>query len=122
MIGAGHWERTVDRTAQGNGSRPRTLTTSTGDLELRIPKLADPEAGGRVDRALFAVIMDVYRHGASTRKVDHSVKALGADTGSEGREPCRLWGSSRGSLAFSKRTLGPSGRRCRGARQPGRPQ
>ncbi|GCD91165.1 hypothetical protein NLS1_31710 [Nocardioides sp. LS1] len=45
VIGAGHWERTVDRTAQGNGSRPRTLTTSTGDLELRIPKLAAGSTG-----------------------------------------------------------------------------
>lgn len=39
VIGAGPWERTADRTAQRNGSRPRTLTTTAGDLELRIPKL-----------------------------------------------------------------------------------
>ena len=35
VIGAGPWERTDQR----NGSRPRTLTTTAGDLELRIPKL-----------------------------------------------------------------------------------
>ena len=39
VIGAGPWERTDERTAQRNGSRSRTLTTTAGDLELRIPKL-----------------------------------------------------------------------------------
>ena len=39
VIGAGPWERSADRTTQRNGSRPRTLTTTAGDLELRIPKL-----------------------------------------------------------------------------------
>lgn len=31
VIGAGPWERSADRTAQRNGSRPRTLTTTAGD-------------------------------------------------------------------------------------------
>ena len=39
VIGAGPWERTDQRTTQRNGSRPRTLSTTAGDLELRIPKL-----------------------------------------------------------------------------------
>jgi putative transposase len=39
VIGAGPHERTETRTAQRNGSRPRTLSTTAGDLELRIPKL-----------------------------------------------------------------------------------
>lgn len=39
VIGAGPWERTDARTTQRNGSRPRTLTTTAGDLELRMPKL-----------------------------------------------------------------------------------
>jgi hypothetical protein len=39
VIGAGPWERTDQRTSQRNGSRSRTLTTTAGDLELRIPKL-----------------------------------------------------------------------------------
>ena len=42
VIGAGPHERTDARTAQRNGSRPRTLTTTAGDLELRIPKLRGP--------------------------------------------------------------------------------
>jgi len=39
VIGAGPWQRTLDRTALRNGTRPRVLTTTAGDLELRIPKL-----------------------------------------------------------------------------------
>ncbi len=39
VIGAEPHQRTDTRTAQRNGSRPRTLNTTAGDLELRIPKL-----------------------------------------------------------------------------------
>src|SRR3954453_15721492 len=93
VIGAGPHERTDARTAQRNGSRPRTLTTTAGDLELRIPKLRIPklrtgsffpsllERRRRIDQALFAVVMEAYLHGVSTRKVDDLVRALGADTG-----------------------------------------
>ncbi|ALE85665.1 hypothetical protein XF36_23015 [Pseudonocardia sp. HH130629-09] len=38
-IGAALHERTDVRTAQRNGHRTRTLSTTAGDLELRIPKL-----------------------------------------------------------------------------------
>ncbi len=34
-----------------------------------------------MDQSLFAVIMEAYLHGGSTRKVDDLVKALGADSG-----------------------------------------
>src|SRR6218665_37346 len=39
FIGAAPFERTSARTRQRNGSRPGTLTTTVGDLQLRIPKL-----------------------------------------------------------------------------------
>src|SRR5918998_6974133 len=39
VIGAAPFQRTEQRTAQRNGHRPRTLTTTAGDLDLRIPKL-----------------------------------------------------------------------------------
>ena len=39
VIGTGKYERTEMRTTQRNGTRPRTLTTTAGDLDLRIPKL-----------------------------------------------------------------------------------
>jgi putative transposase len=59
------------------------LATTAGDLELRIPKLRAGsffpsllERRRRVDQALFAVVMEAYRHGVSTRKVDDLVRAL----------------------------------------------
>jgi transposase-like protein len=97
VIGAGRWERTESRTAQRNGSRPRVLSTTAGDLELRIPKLRAGsffpsllERRRRVDQALFAVVMEAYLHGVSTRKVDDLVKALGADTGISKSEVSRI--------------------------------
>ena len=97
VIGAGFWERTEARTAVRNGSRPRTLTTTAGDLELRIPKLRTGsffpsllERRRRIDQALFAVVVEAYLHGVSTRKVDDLVKALGADTGISKSEVSRI--------------------------------
>ena len=79
------------------GPRSRTLTTTAGDLELRIPKLRSGsffpsllERRRRVDQALFAVVMEAYLHGVSTRKVDDLVKALGADTGISKSEVSRI--------------------------------
>jgi putative transposase len=90
-------ERTDARTAQRNGHRSRTLTTAAGDLELRIPKLRSGsffpsllERRRRIDQALFAVVMEAYLHGVSTRKVDDLVKALGADTGISKSEVSRI--------------------------------
>ena len=97
VIGAGPHERTESRVAQRNGHRPRVLSTTAGDLELRIPKLRTGsffpsllERRRRVDQALFAVVMEAYLHGVSTRKVDDLVKALGADTGISKSEVSRI--------------------------------
>ncbi|MEF2985578.1 transposase, partial [Pseudomonas aeruginosa] len=38
----------------------------------------------------FAVVMEAYLHGVSTRKVDDLVKALGADTGISKSEVSRI--------------------------------
>jgi transposase-like protein len=87
-IGAQPWERSETRTNQRNGSRPRTVSTPAGDLALRIPKLRTGsffpsllDRRRRVDQALFAVVMEAYLHGVSTRKVDDLVQALGVATG-----------------------------------------
>jgi transposase-like protein len=83
-IGADRYERTEERLDRRNGSRPRTLDTKGGRLELSIPKLRQGsfypsllEPRRRVDRALLAVIQEAYVHGVSTRKVDDLVAALG---------------------------------------------
>jgi len=97
VIGAAPHERTPERLTQRNGHRPRVLTTTSGDLELRIPKLRAGsffpsllERRRRVDQALFAVVMEAYLHGVSTRKVDDLVKALGADSGISKSEVSRI--------------------------------
>ncbi len=88
VIGAGRYERSDARTTHRNGSRSRLLSTKAGDVELAIPKLrhgsffpALLEPRRRIDRALWAVIMEAYVHGVSTRKVDDLVAALGIDAG-----------------------------------------
>jgi transposase-like protein len=114
VIGAGPWERSDARTAQRNGSRPRVLSTTAGDLELRIPKLRAGsffpsllERRRRVDQALFAVVMEAYLHGVSTRKVDDLVKALGADTGISKSEVSRICADLDEEVAaFRDRPLG----------------
>ena len=87
-IGAEPGERTLSRSNQRNGHRPKTLSTPGGDLELKIPKLRKGsffpellEPRRRIDKALWAVIMTAYISGTSTRKVDDLVKALGCDSG-----------------------------------------
>src|SRR4051812_30521165 len=96
VIGAAPFQRSAERVAQRNGHRARVLTTTAGDLDLRIPKLRTGSffpsllERRRVDQALFAVIMEAYLHGVSTRKVDDLVKALGADTGISKSEVSRI--------------------------------
>ena len=97
VIGAVPHERTPLRVNHRNGHRARTLTTTAGDLELQIPKLRVGsffpsllERRRRVDQALFAVVMEAYLHGVSTRKVDDLVRALGADTGISKSEVTRI--------------------------------
>ena len=97
VIGAGPHERSDTRVAQRNGHRLKTITTTAGDLQLQIPKLRTGsffpsllERRRRVDQSLFAVIMEAYLHGTSTRKVDDLVKALGADTGISKSEVSRI--------------------------------
>ncbi len=96
-IGAERYERTDSRTNQRNGVRDRALTTKAGDVELKIPKLRKGsffpsilERRRRIDRALFAVVMEAYVHGVSTRKVDDLVAALGATSGISKSEVSRI--------------------------------
>jgi putative transposase len=87
-IGAGLYERTSARTNERNGHRPRVVSTKAGDVSLGIPKLRKGsffpsilEPRRRIDQALYAVVMESYVHGVSTRAVDELVQALGIDSG-----------------------------------------
>ena len=97
VIGARPHERSELRVTQRNGHRPKLLSTAAGDVELAIPKLREGsffpsllERRRRIDRALFAVVMEAYVHGVSTRKVDDLVKALGVGSGISRSEVSRI--------------------------------
>lgn len=95
-VGAAPYERTEDRVAERNGHLRRVLTTTAGDVELRIPKLRKGsffpiilEPRRRIDQALYAVVMEAYVHGVSTRSVDDLVEAMGG-TGISKSEVSRI--------------------------------
>ena len=112
-IGADRYERSEGRTTHRNGHRTKTVSTPAGDIEARIPKLRSGsffpallERRRRVDRALYAVIMQAYVHGVSTRGVDDLVRALGVDTGISKSEVSRICADLDAEVeAFRTRTL-----------------
>jgi len=64
--------------------------TQVGDLSLAIPKLRQGsflpdwlEPRRRVDKALYAMVMEAYTGGISTRMVDSLVEALGGASGGQ---------------------------------------
>src|SRR6478672_5179964 len=104
-IGAGRYQRIDTRVTDRNGSRPRLLATQAGDIELRIPKLRKGsffpsilERRRRIDQALYAVVMEAYVHGVSTRKVDDLVAALGATSGIKKSEVSRICANLDGEM------------------------
>ena len=90
------------------------LTTKAGDLELAIPKLRKgsffpcfSEPRRRIDQALYAVVMEAYVSGVSTRSVDDLVESMGVDTGISKSEVSRICaGLDERVAAFRNRTLG----------------
>jgi transposase-like protein len=112
-IGASPHERSDDRQNYRNGHRSRLLSTKAGDIELKIPKLRSGsffpqilERRRRIDRALFAVVMEAYVHGVSTRKVDDLVQALGVGSGISKSEVSRICAELDGEMAsFRTRRL-----------------
>ena len=97
QIGAGRYERSEARTTERNGSRAKVISTQAGDVELKIPKLRQGsffpvilERRRRIDQALYAVVMEAYVQGVSTRAVDDLVAALGIDAGISKSEVSRI--------------------------------
>jgi putative transposase len=75
-LGAGRYERTTGRTGYRNGSKPRTLKTRVGTLELRVPQDREGTFSTelfaryqRSEQALVLTLMEMYVQGVSTRKV-----------------------------------------------------
>ena len=82
--GAGHGERSPDRSNSRNGYRDRLWETRVGSVDLRIPKLrrgsyfpAFLEPRRAAEKALAAVVQEAYIQGVSTRSVDDLVRAMG---------------------------------------------
>ena len=113
-IGADPHERTDARTTLRNGTRDKTVSTTAGDLTVKIaktrtgsffPSLLTPRR--RIDVALYAVVMEAYVHGVSTRKVDDLVTALGAESGISKSEVSRICAELDTDVsAFNTRDLG----------------
>ena len=96
VIGADRYERTPERTNERNGTRPREVMTKGGTVEVQIPKLRTGsffpsvlERRRRIDQALYAVVMEAWVNGVSTRNVDALVVALGG-TGISKSEVSRI--------------------------------
>jgi putative transposase len=112
-IGAGRYQRTESRVTDRNGSRPRLVSTQAGDVQLTIPKLRKGsffpvilEPRRRIDQALYAVVMEAYVNGVSTRAVDDLVAALGIDSGISKSEVSRICaGLDESVTAFRSRPL-----------------
>ena len=75
-LGAERYERAEGRSGHRNGSKPRTLTTRVGTLELRVPQDREGTFSielfaryQRSEQALVATLMEMYVQGVSTRKV-----------------------------------------------------
>ena len=113
-IGAGRYERADGRVTERNGHRHRVVSTKAGDLQIGIPKLRAGsffpsllEPRRRIDQALYAVIMEAYVSGVSTRNVDDLVTAMGIDTGISKSEVSRICERLDVRVnAFRNRTLG----------------
>jgi putative transposase len=116
-IGAGRYERSDGRVTERNGHRLRVLSTKAGDLHVGIPKLRQGsffpsllEPRRRIDQALYAVVMEAYVAGVSTRAVDDLVAAMGLDSGISKSEVSRICaGLDERVAAFRGRTLGHVG-------------
>ena len=87
VVGAAPYARAATRRGVRNGTRPRTLVTRVGRLELQVPRdraaLFQPSVFARYQRheqALIATLATCYLHGVSTRKVRYVVETLCGET------------------------------------------
>lgn len=83
-VGAAPHERNAGRRGHRNGSKPRTLRTRVGELELDVPQVrgCEPYHPGlfnrwqRSERALLVACGEMYFQGVSTRNVREVLAAM----------------------------------------------
>jgi len=84
-IGAGPYQRGVERNGYANGFKPRAFQTGIGALKLAVPQVRESdsifrssllEKGSRSDRALKSAIATMYVEGVSTRRVTRIMEEL----------------------------------------------
>jgi putative transposase len=85
-VGAAPHERTDGRRGRRNGSKPRTLLTRAGGLELSVPQVRDCDRGPyhpslfarweRSERALLVACGEMYFQGVSTRNVREVLETM----------------------------------------------
>ena len=97
--GALPYERTHQRKAHRNGTRPRTLKTRIGEITLDKPQFREfPfessvfERYCRVEQALLMIIAESYIQGVSTRRMEELVKNFGLNklSASEVSRLCKI--------------------------------
>jgi putative transposase len=86
FLGAGHYERAVDRRGYANGTKPKLVDTLAGTLSLEVPKTAgtdEPfypqalERGRRSCRAVMLAVAEMYVCGVSTRDAERVMAEFG---------------------------------------------
>ena len=86
FLGAGHYERAVDRRGYANGTKPKLIDTVAGTLSLEVPKTTgtdEPyypqalERGRRSCRAVMLAVAEMYVCGVSTRDVERVMAEFG---------------------------------------------
>lgn len=83
-LGAGHHERTEGRSGYRNGSKPRSLKTRVGELDLLVPQVRGCEPyhpsffnkWQRSERALLVACGEMYFQGVSTRNVRQVLETM----------------------------------------------
>jgi putative transposase len=83
-VGAAPHERSEGRRGRRNGTKPRTLLTRVGELELDVPQVrgCEPYRPGmfnkwqRSERALLTACAEMYFQGVSTRNVREVLEAM----------------------------------------------
>ena len=84
QAGASRYQRTNNRIATRNGTKPRNIKTRFGDLTLIKPEFRERpfttvlfDRYSRIEKALVNAISESYIQGVSTRKVRHIMAAFG---------------------------------------------